>query len=96
LRIGSIAVVNLQRSAQPDLIKVPYQAMYGTDRLYKIVDQRLQSVKVKSIGEYQSDKLPQLLIQSEALNNGDRILSTHLPNAFSGLKVKSTQTDTVQ
>jgi len=77
LRIGSIAVVNLQRSAQPDLIKVPYQAMYGTDRLYKIVDQRLQSVKVKSIGEYQSDKLPQLLIQSEALNNGDRILSTH-------------------
>lgn len=98
-RIGSIAVVRLQRMAQGDLIAVPYQAMYGTDRLYKIVDNRLQSVTVQSVGEYaaadknsamsldQSQKMTQLLIRSDELNSGDAILSTHLPNAFSGLKV---------
>ncbi|MCU7835700.1 MAG: biotin/lipoyl-binding protein [gamma proteobacterium symbiont of Taylorina sp.] len=89
LRIGSIAVVNLQRAAQKNLIKVPFQAMYGADRLYKIVDKRLQSVKVESIGEYQQNEQVQLLIKSDELHSGDVILSTHLPNAFSGLKVKT-------
>ncbi len=92
-RIGSILVVRFQRSAQEGLMKVPYQAMYGMDRLYKIVDGRLQKVKVTTIGEAQlenaaSDTSPQLLVRSDELNSGDRILSTHLPNAVSGLKVQ--------
>ena len=99
LRVGSIVVLNLQRSAQENLIKVPYQAMYGTDRLYKIVENRLELVKVKTIGEYrqavlQQDSIQmnqsQLLIKSEELQDGDEILTTHLPNAFTGLKVEST------
>ncbi len=92
-RIGSIVVVRLQRSAQEGLMKVPYQAMYGMDRLYKIVDGRLQKVKVTTIGEAQlehndNEALPQLLVRSKELNSGDMILSTHLPNAVSGLKVQ--------
>ena len=105
-RIGSIVVVSLQRAAQENLIKVPYQAMYGTDRLYKIVDNRLQSVKVQTIGEYPSQNQgqdqsmdindqPQLLIRSDELKSGDVILSTHLPNAFSGLKVELVNVDPV-
>ena len=99
LRVGSIVVLNLQRSAQKNLIKVPYQAMYGTDRLYKIVANRLALVKVKTIGEYRQTVLQQdsiqmnqsqLLIKSEELQDGDEILTTHLPNAFTGLKVEST------
>ena len=105
LRIGSIVVLNLQRLAQKNLIKVPYEAMYGTDRLYKIVDQRLELVKVRTIGEYRkinnelktasqnrsSQNQSQLLIRSEALHSGDIILTTHLPNAFTGLKVESVE-----
>ncbi len=92
-RIGSIVVVRLQRSAQEGLMKVPYQAMYGMDRLYKIVDGRLKKVKVTTIGEAQledddNEALPQLLVRSKELNSGDMILSTHLPNAVSGLKVQ--------
>lgn len=92
-RIGSIVVVRLQREAQNDLFIVPYQAMYGTDRLYKILDNRLQAVKVNSVGEYHLqnqpalDAQPQLLISSDELHSGDMILSTHLPNAINGLKV---------
>jgi len=96
LRIGSNIVLTLQRETQKQLIKVPYQAMYGSDRLYKIVDERLQSVKVKTIGEYQNNTESQLLIKSEQLQSGDIILSTHLPNAFSGLKVQSVKVDMAQ
>jgi len=105
-RIGSIVVVSLQRAAQENVIKVPYQAMYGTNRLYKIVDNRLQTVKVQTIGEYPSqsqsqdqsmdiNNQPQLLIRSDELQSGDVILSTHLPNAFSGLKVELVNVDPV-
>jgi len=92
-RIGSIVVVRLQREAQNNLFIVPYQAMYGTDRLYKISDNRLQAVKVSSVGEYHlqgqsaMNVQPQLLVASDELNSGDMILSTHLPNAINGLKV---------
>ena len=98
LRIGSIVVLNLQRAAQKNLIKVPYQAMYGTDRLYKIVEGRLELVKAETIGEYRlqtpqkkniSTQQSQLLIRSDDLQSGDAILVTHLPNAFTGLKVEA-------
>ncbi len=100
-RMGAIVVVRLQRPARDNMIKVPYQAMYGSDRLYQIKDNRLQAIKVKTIGEYyQQDNTLDigretqtpgrevvLLVESDALQQGDSILSTHLPNAFSGLKV---------
>ena len=91
-RIGAIVVVRLQRTARDNMIKVPYQAMYGSERLYQIKDNRLQAVKVKTIGEYfGSIRDSQLLIASDALNSGDAILTTHLPNAFTGLKVEIVQ-----
>lgn len=93
LRIGSIVVISLTRAAQKELIRVPHQAMYGNDRLYKIVDQRLQLVKVETIGEYRRQNEAQLLIKSDNLQSGDVILSTHLPNAFSGLKVDAISSD---
>lgn len=92
-RMGSIVIVRLQRVAQDNVFIVPYSAMYGTDRLYKIENNRLQAVKVNSVGEYysgnevDSDSQPKLLVKSKLLKSGDRILSTHLPNAISGLKV---------
>ncbi len=91
-RIGAIVVIQLQREAQKNMIKVPYQVMYGTKRLYQIKDQRLQAISVKTIGEHYNEasnnaQEAQLLITSDALNDADQILATHLPNAFTGLKV---------
>ncbi len=91
-RIGAIVVVRLQRIARDNVILVPYQSMYGNKRLYRINEGRLQLVQVNTIGEYYTDKHDktdkQLLISSEELNSGDAILATHLPNAFTGLKVE--------
>ncbi len=90
-RVGAIVVVRLQRPARDNMIKVPYQAMYGNDRLYKIVAQRLQAVTVTSIGENFNDRNQgreaELLVASSELQSGDHILTTHLPNAYTGLKV---------
>ncbi len=99
LRIGAIVVVHLQRPVRDNMIRVPYQAMFGSERLYQIKDNRLKAVKVKTIGEYHPIEMnmtskdvmqdPELLIESDHLKAGDAILSTHLPNAFTGLKVKA-------
>ncbi len=97
-RIGAIVVIQLQRAAQKNMIKVPYQVMYGTERLYQIKEQRLQVIKVTTIGEHyavlnknNSAQDAQLLIASDTLNDGDQVLATHLPNAFTGLKVEVIQ-----
>ena len=91
-RIGAIVVVRLQRIARDNMILVPYQSMYGSKRLYQIKEGRLQLVNAKTIGEYYTDKYDktdkQLLISSDSLNSGDTILTTHLPNAYTGLKVE--------
>ncbi len=93
-RMGTIVVLRLARAKRPDMIKVPYQVMYGNERLYQIKDQRLLAVKVRTIGEnfsaadgLRQNSKSELLISSDALKNGDTILATHLPNAFTGLKV---------
>ena len=96
-RLGAIVVVHLQRVAQENVFLIPHQAIYGADKVYKIIDNRLQAVRVQNMGEYfQSDdyenqirnQIPSgLLIRSKDLKSGDSILSTHLPNAVSGLKV---------
>jgi len=96
-RLGTIVVVRLQRPIRENMIKVPYQAMYGSDRLYQIKDNRLRAIKVKTIGEYQEKETSisaqllknesVLLVESDELKSGDKILATHLPNAFTGLKV---------
>lgn len=109
-RMGAIVVVRLQRPARDNMIKVPYQAMYGSDRLYRIKDNRLQAIKVNTIGEYYkqgntavidretqtSAQEAELLVESNELQQGDTILSTHLPNAFSGLKVDVVENKSVQ
>ena len=92
-RLGSIVIVHLQRAAQDQVFAVPYQAMYGNGKLYKIENNRLQAVSVNSVGEYLSGQpvasaaKASLLVKSEELEHGDTILSTHLPNAVNGLKV---------
>jgi len=44
---------------------------------------------VESVGQYQSaDHQSRLLIRSPQINPDERIITTHLPNAVDGLKVR--------
>jgi lipopolysaccharide export system protein LptC len=68
---------------------VPYQAVYGNSRVYRVVENRLQALDVASIGQSSvEDGRALVLIRSSDIETGDQIAITHLPNAVSGLKVQ--------
>ena len=70
------------------MVALPVSALYRNDRVYVIEDDRLQSVLVTQVGEMLSeDGTMQVLVQSDELQAGDKILTTLLSNAMSGLKV---------
>ena len=89
LRPGELLPLSLKLPAESGVYAVPYQAIYGNSRIYVVVEERLQTIEVNSIGQTRDASGQVLvLIRSDAINPGDQISVTHLPNAVSGLKVK--------
>ena len=74
------------------LLALPASALHGLDRIYRLDDaDRLQTVPVQRIGEWQqADGERRLLFQGD-FNAGDRIVVTQLPGAIDGLKVQPSE-----
>lgn len=86
---GRALALNLKLPEQSGLISLPPQALYGLDRLYRIVDGRLEAIRVERVGDVTLPEAgAQVLVRSDALQPGDRIITTQLPNAIAGLRVK--------
>jgi hypothetical protein len=50
---------------------------------------RIQAVEVANLGQFKNEQGQVfLLIQSDQIENGNQVVTTHLPNAVSGLKVR--------
>lgn len=81
--------VSLRLSLEPmsGLIKIPSSALYSNNRVYKIANQRLQSITVERIGDQYDTNHHFYLIRSPKLKDGDQLLKTKMPNAREGLKV---------
>ena len=89
LRIGNLLKVNLKRPVQHDVMAVPYRAIYGNNRVYALREDRMVALKVETVGQYeQQTGKPALLIRSDEIRPGDKIITTHLSNAVDGLKVE--------
>ena len=89
LRPGDLLPLSLRLPTENGVFAVPYQAIYGNSRVYKVVEGRLQAIEVDSVGQTEVDNgLALVLIRSTDIESGDQIAITHLPNAVSGLKVK--------
>ena len=90
LRPGELLPVNLERPERPDSVAIPFSALYGANSVYLMTeDQRMERVRVERIGEAQADNGERwLLVSGEALEPGARLITTHLPNAMTGLKVE--------
>jgi multidrug efflux pump subunit AcrA (membrane-fusion protein) len=90
LRLGSMMTLQLQRDPQAGVVAVPYTALYGNDRMYKLVDDRLQAITVTALGDYAgAGDQPMLLVKSAQLHTGDHLVTTHLPNAVTGLRAEA-------
>lgn len=97
LRLGALLPLSFNLPPEDGVIAVPYQAIYGNSRLYLLQENRLQGVDVESVGQYGGDDGGALLlVKSARINPDDKIVITHLPNAVSGLKVRSEDDDASQ
>ncbi|RKZ84963.1 MAG: hemolysin D [Candidatus Parabeggiatoa sp. nov. 1] len=89
LRLGQFLTLSLMLSKQPDVVALPYETVYGTNRIYKLVDGRMKGLTIERVGE---QALPtgesRILVRSPELQQGDQVIITQLPNAMVGLKVK--------
>lgn len=89
LRPGNLLRIELNRPEQQNVVSIPWRAIYGNDRVFRIVDERMRALKVQSFGQFTNELgEARLLIKNPQLAKGDLIVTTHLPNAVEGLKVK--------
>jgi hypothetical protein len=90
LRLGQMLTLRMQRPAREESIAVPFRAVYGGDRLYKLEDGRMVGVQVETLGgRVEADGSERLLVRSPQLSAGDLIVTTHMPNAMDGLRVET-------
>ncbi|MDI9246305.1 HlyD family efflux transporter periplasmic adaptor subunit [Marinobacter sp. CHS3-4] len=90
LRPGGLLPVSLQRPSVPSSVAVPYSALYGSNSVYLMSeDRRMQRVQVERQGEVPVQNGERhVLVASDDLAAGRALITTHLPNAMSGLKVQ--------
>ena len=70
-----------------DAVAVPVQSVYGQDRLFLVEDGLLVGIDVERVGELKVAGELKLLVRSPALAAGDRVLTSQLSNAVTGLRV---------
>ena len=87
LLIGEVHEIVVSLPALQGVFRIPISSIYGTNRIYQVVDGRLQSVNVEKMGSVVEDSKQYLLVRSDELKDGDEIIITQLPHAISGLKV---------
>lgn len=88
LTIGDTLEMTLKLPAIDNVFSVPVSSIYGTNRIYRVDDERLVAVSVEKMGrQYKEDK-QFILVRSDELQAGDEIITTQLPHAITGLKVE--------
>jgi HlyD family secretion protein len=88
LQIGRTVEIKVRMPAETNAIALPTRALYGNGHVYRVEDGRMQRITVSRIGEFDNAGARQVLVRSTQLGPGDQIVTTQLPNAADGLKVK--------
>jgi HlyD family secretion protein len=92
LRAGQMVSLRLERPPRDDVVPAPFGAVYGGDRVYKLVEGRMTGVPVRTLGSWFTETGEErLLVQASGLATGDRLIVTHMPNAIDGLRVETVQ-----
>ncbi len=69
-------------------VAVPFEALYGQDRIYRVVDGRMQGLRIERLGEIVDGQgHTRALIRHADLAPDDVLVVTRLPNAVDGLRV---------
>lgn len=88
LMLGQILDLIIQLPPQPGLVALPVQSIYDSERIFKVVEDRLVGIPVRRVGEYESEDAGfRLLISTDEIAAGEPIITTQLPRAIDGLLV---------
>ena len=73
----------------PQSYIIPSTALYGRDRVYIIKDERMHAIKVENLGNFTNPNGSyNVIIKSIEIKDGDKIITSQLPNARTGLKTR--------
>jgi HlyD family secretion protein len=91
LELGRGIDLSLSLPEEKGVVALPFDAIYGTDRVYKLINGRMQQIKIKRVGNKAlGNGETRVLVHTEELVDGDFVIVTQLPNAINGLKVEVT------
>ncbi len=85
---GRVVTLSVQLPPEADVVALPPQSIYDNDRIYAVSDDRLQSIVIERIGDHTTAQGEhRVLVRSHDLHAGQRIITTQLPKAITGLRV---------
>ena len=89
---GTVVSVSVQLTAQPNVVVLPTDALYGGNLIYRVTPSNtLEAIKVERLGQRPGPEKTEVLVRSSELVAGDQILVSRLPAAVSGLRVEVIQ-----
>ena len=92
LELGRTVELDVSLPIIDKVVPIPAEALYGTDDIYLLRDSRMHVIKVQRFGEYvDKDGQRRLLVKSDEIKGEDQIITTQLPSAVDGLKVRIAQ-----
>jgi len=87
--IGRLVNVAIVLPPEKNVVDLPLQSLYENDRIYEVIDSRLNSIEVTRIGEFLSAQGDyRILVRWEDQEVGQEIISTQLPKPITGLLIK--------
>ena len=91
MQLGRVVKVELNLPEEDGSLIIPYEALYGLDKVYRIEEERLVATEINVLGEASStDGGRYVVVRSQALEDGDQVLITKFSNAMHGLSVHTT------
>lgn len=88
---GRFVRLELALPARDDLIALPHESIYGTDRIYILdAESRMRPVQVQRVGETRLESgETRVLVRAPDVEDGVTVITTQLPNALDGLLVRA-------
>lgn len=88
LDIGRVINLNITLPPEQNVVALPVQSVYENNRIYKVLDNRLLGIDVNQVGDYiDVHGNYQVLVRSSEIAAGDKLITTQLPRAITGLLV---------
>ncbi|MDA1076892.1 MAG: HlyD family efflux transporter periplasmic adaptor subunit [Proteobacteria bacterium] len=88
--LGRVIDIEVRLPVETNVVALPVQSLYENQRVYRVENDRLQSIEVERIGEMTApDGSYRVLVRSAGLESGQKIITTALPRPISGLLVSA-------